>query len=110
MSRVGALSVSACSLLRVLNCMEEDKGAQNIQAAFLFMVLFCREVSKTEVKTTHVVNMGTAGKSGVMGQRNVKSHRSFMHRAKIATRTRLKPRTTSGVKSQHVQLISRSAN
>lgn len=72
---------------------EEDKRLQNIQAAFLFMGLLCREVSKTEVKTTHVVNMGTAGKSGVMGQRNVKSHRSFIHQAKIATQTCLKPRT-----------------
>lgn len=57
------------------------------------MLLFCRGVSKTEVKTTHVVNMVTAGKSGVMGQRNVKSHRSFIHQAKIVTQTCLKPRT-----------------
>ncbi|KAK5901942.1 hypothetical protein CesoFtcFv8_007251 [Champsocephalus esox] len=42
-----------------------------------------REVSKTEVKTTHV-NMGTAGESGFMGQRNVKSYRYFIHQDKIA--------------------------
>lgn len=78
-----------CSLVHRLNCRsekdgdkrEEDKASQNIQAASLFMVLFCREVSKTEVKTTYVVNMGTAGKRGVMGQRNVQSHRSFIQQA-----------------------------
>lgn len=84
-----------------LNCKSEEEGdkrerhegSQNIQAAFLSVMLFCREVSKTEVKTTHVVNMGTAGKSGVMGQRNVKSHRSFIHQAKIAIQAGLKPHT-----------------
>lgn len=63
-----------CSLVHRLNCRSEkednrveDKESQNIQAASLFMVLFCREVLKTEVKITHVVNMGTAGKRDVMG-------------------------------------------
>lgn len=50
-------------------------------------VLFFREISITEVKTPHAVNMGTAGKSGVMVQRNVKSHRSFIHQATITTQT-----------------------
>lgn len=70
------------------------------------MVLFCREVSKTEAKTTHVVNMGTAGKSGLMGQRNVKSHRSFIHQDKIATQTLFESMHRSSVKStsSHAEL------
>lgn len=67
---------SECSLLLRLKGKSEkdrdkregDAASGNIQAASLFMVLFCREVSKTEVKTTHVANMGAAGKSGVMGR------------------------------------------
>lgn len=41
------------------------------------MVLFFREVSETEAKT-YVINTGTAGQCGFIGQRNVKSHRSFL--------------------------------
>lgn len=78
--------------LHRLNCRSErkqrgDKKNRTSQLLFCPQSCFAGRFSKTHVKTTHVVNAGTAGKCGVMGQRNVKSHWSSIRYARAAAHT-----------------------
>lgn len=68
----------ACSGAHQVQIRRRGRRGVTEHSGFSVHGLVLQEVSETEAKTTHVINMGTAGKSGVMGQKNVKCHRSFL--------------------------------
>ena len=80
---VCALSLSACSLVWGIKVvMRRGSGRHRTARLFCSWSCFAGRFQRTEVNTTHAINMGTAGKSGVMGQRNVRRRTSLIHRAK----------------------------